>query len=306
MTKTTQNINLLVECQRRFGSKPWYDASRLNALMTRLSYLRKDEIDLILDLTDRFQYFNLSDLTAKLITAFYKVPKNKLQNATKILFAPLKSPYSQEAKKIEKRRKRERIDKNEPLLADPGKSCDFVFRLMQIDYPKRYIPYDQKICICNKPDDILGNYIKGALIVLWDDFVGSGETAFNAIADLQKFLMKAGNITNEEDYVVVCMCAMNSGMELLDLFSLKCYACDVFMKAITDDNRYTFHEREQRKELMVKVEKKVVKAAVKNYSLGYHQSEALLSILDKCPNNTFPFYWFASQHNIEPVFYRLK
>ena len=93
MTKTTQSINLLMECQRRFGSKPWYDASRLNALMTRLSYLREDEVDLILDLTDRFQYLGISDLIVKLITAFNKIPKDQLQNATKTLFAPLKSPY---------------------------------------------------------------------------------------------------------------------------------------------------------------------------------------------------------------------
>lgn len=260
MTKTTQSINLLMECQRRFGSKPWYDASRLNALMTRLSYLREDEVDLILDLTDRFQYLGISDLIVKLITAFNKIPKDQLQNATKILFAPLKSPYYQEAKKIEKRRRKERIDKKGPLLADPGKSCDFVFRLMQIDYPKKYIPYDQKISICNKPDDIIEKYIKGALIVLWDDFVGSGETAFSAIADLQRFLMDAGNNTVEEDFVVVCMCAMNSGIELLDSFSLKCYACDVFMKAITDDNRYTLQERERRKVSMIAIENKVVKS----------------------------------------------
>ena len=144
------------------------------------------------------------------------------------------------------------------------------------------------------------------MIVLWDDFVGSGDTAFTAIADIQKFLTDAGKVTDEKNYAIVCMCAMKEGTDLLDYFQLRCYACDVYGKAISDDIRFTQDQRNARIAFMKSAESKVVKKALKNYSLGYHQSEALLSIMDKCPNNTFPFYWFASQYKLEPVFYRLK
>lgn len=39
------------------------------------------------------------------------------------------------------------------------------------------------------------------------------------------------------------------------------------------------------------------------YSLGYMQSEALISIMDKSPNNTFPIFWKANHDlNIFPRF----
>ena len=306
MVRLRQNINLLMECQKRFGTKPWFDADRLNALITRLAYLDKDEIDLILDLTDRFQFLRLTDFNFKLISAFRKIPNNVLQTAPRILFAPLKSPYHREAKKVEKRRKRERITSDNLILTDPGKSSDFIFRLMQYDYPAKYIPYNQKTIICHEPQDIITNFVKNTLIVLWDDFVGSGDTAFTAIADMQKFLNDAGEETAEHNYAVVCMCAMQEGIDLLDFFQLKCYACDIYGRAISDDVRFTQEQRNIRIAYMKSAERKVVKKAVKNYSLGYHQSEALLSIMDKCPNNTFPFYWFPSQYNLAPVFYRWK
>ena len=245
MIKVTQNINLLVECQRRFEKKPWYNAKRINALLGRLAFLNDDEIDLVLDLTDRFQFLKITELNSKLINAYRKIPATLLQDTPRILFAPLKSPYSKAEKRTLQRRKRERIRPLEPLLTDPGKSCDVIFRIMLIDYPAEY-------------------------------------------------------------YVVVCMCAMQDGLWNLDYCSLKCYASDVYIKAITDDKRFDLQQRQQRIGFMKSAEEKVVKRALKKYSLGYSQSEALLSIMDKCPNNTLPFYWFASQHNISPVFYRFK
>ena len=295
-----------MECQKRFENKPWYDKTRLNALITRLSYLDQDEIDMILDLTDKFQYLGLPDINVKLINAFNKIPHNLLQSVPRILFAPLKSPYHKEEKKVAKRRIAERVSSNRSLLADPGKSSDVIFRIMQIDYPLKFSPYDQKTVLCNSPNDLLRHYIEDALIVLWDDFVGSGETAFTAIADIQKLLNEDGIVTEANNFAVVCMCAMQEGLDTLGLFQLKCFADNVYQKAISEDMNLTQQQKADRIAFMKSAEKKVVKRALKNYSFGYHQSEALLSILDKCPNNTFPFYWFASQHQVPPIFYRLK
>ena len=295
-----------MECQKRFENKPWYDTERLNALITRLSYLDQDEIDMILDLTDRFQFLVLGDFNVKLRNAFNKIPHNLLQTVPRILFAPLKSPYHKEEKKVEKRRRRERVSYNKPILADPGKSSDFIFKIMQFDYPSKFSPYHQKIILCHKPQDILAHFIKDALIVLWDDFVGSGNTAFDAIADIQKYLYDGGKETTEDNYAVVCMCAMQEGIDRLGLFRLKCFVDDVYQKAISEDVNLTQQQRDDRIAFMKSAERKVVKKAIKDYSFGYHQSEALLSILDKCPNNTFPFYWFASQYRVSPIFYRLK
>lgn len=305
MAKKVQNVNILMECEKRFSQKPWYSVEWLNALMGRLVYLDDGEVKLILELTERFRYHRLNDVNAMLYDAFSKIPKERLNDASKILFAPLKSPYHLvEEKKWKKRRKAEGWDMQ--LLSTPAKSCDFIFRLMQIDYPGKYQQYAQKIVICSTPQDIEQHYENDSLIVLWDDFVGSGDTAFTAIAGIQHFLIGKGYTTNENNYAVVCMCAMNYGVDVLQYFDLPCYAAEVYGKAISEDNRYTEIEREQRRNSMQSVERKVVKKALKSYSLGYERSEALLSIMDKCPNNTFPFYWYNSQHGVAPVFYRQK
>lgn len=300
-----QNVNLLMECDRRFSQKPWYSLNWLNAMMGRLAYLDSNEIDMVLELTERFQYYRLIDVNALLLQAFRSIPQTRLNNAPRILFAPLKSPYyKKEEKKIYKRRKAEGWTPS--LLATESKSCDTIFRIMQIDYPSQYMQYATKIEICNTPLEVERNFVDGSLIILWDDFVGTGDSAFSAIAGLQHFLVRNSKNTQGGDYIVICMCAMQSGVNDLHYFDIDCYAANTLTKAISDDASYTLEEREHRKEAMKAVEAKVVKKALKNYSLGYCQSEALLSIMDKCPNNTFPFYWFKSQYNLAPVFYRQK
>lgn len=305
MARKVQNVNLLMECARRFSQKPWYSVEWLNALMGRLAFLNKDEINLILDLTERFQYLGLNDFNSMLRNAFNKIPVNRLNAATRILFAPLKSPYHIiDDKKWKKRLRAEGWDGR--IMAPPAKSCDFIFRIMLFDYPQKYQQYVGKTIICSTPQDIERHYIDGSVIVLWDDFVGSGDTAFTAIAGIQHYLNVNGKVTLENDYVVVSMCAMQGGIELLQYFNLDCFAAIIYGKAISDDIRYTEAERAQRRAFMQSAEKKVVKKALKDYSLGYERSEAILSIMDRCPNNTFPIYWFKSQHNVAPIFYRQK
>ncbi len=304
MVKVTQNVNLLVDCQMRFEKKPWYNTKRINALLGRLAYLNENEIDLVLDLTDRFQYLEFNEVSQKLIRAYNSIPDNILLNATSILFVPLKSPYYRDI--IQKEKGSKKINAVKELLVQPSKSSDFILKIVDIDYPDRYQRYGNKTHICKAPEDILRYYQEGALLVLWDDFVGSGNTAFNAIADLQKFLVDAGHYPIEKDFIVVCVCAMKKGLDILNYLSLNCFACDIYVKAISEDYRFSKHDRDVRILTMKSVEKKVVRLANEKFSLGFEQSEALLSIFNRCPNNTFPFYWHRSQYPLSPIFYRDK
>lgn len=298
--KQKQSIDFVLKCHQRYADKNWFDKDHFGGLMERLSYLDEGEQELILELTDRFQFQELNSINDRLLEAYNHIPIQRLNNASRILFAPLKSPYIREEKK------RARRWKKEGFLNPPSKSGDIIFRLMQIVFPYKF-QHSDKIILCTTAEEILSHYDNNALIVLWDDFVGSGNTAFSAIADLQLYLYNNGGYrTDGANYLVVSMYAMAFGVDNLYLFDINTYVYRVYRRAISDDINYTEPQRNNRIKMMKSIEKKVVKHIHDSYSLGYEGSETLLSILDRSPNNTFPFYWFRSQHKVPPVFPRNK
>lgn len=299
--KQRQSVDFILKCYQRYANKTWYNKYHFGNLMKRLSYLEEEEQELILELTDRFQFhINLNSIINCLLEAYNQIPIQRLNDASKILFAPLKSPYLLEEKKRSKRWKKE------SSLIPPSKSCDMIFRLMEIQFPYKF-QHSNKIFLCESAKQIAKEYDKEALIVLWDDFIGSGNTAFSSIADLQFYLYKEKEyIVKEQNFLVVSIYAMAIGKDILRMFGINSYTYRVYNRAISDDVNYTESQRTIRINLMKSIERKVVKDAMGSYSLGYEGSEALLSILDKSPNNTFPFYWFRSQHNIPPIFPRKK
>lgn len=55
---------------------------------------------------------------------------------------------------------------------------------------------------------------------------------------------------------------------------------------------------------MQQIENKLFVNLKSQYSLGFYQSESLVSIMNKAPNNTFPFYWEKCIGDVKPVFRR--
>lgn len=303
--KQKQTPDFVIKCYQRYSDKIWYDKYHFEALMERLSYLDLNEQELILELTDRFQFQDLPTINTNLLAAYNQIPVQRLDDAKKIVFAPLKSPYNREEEKRIKRRRAEGLPSGTPK--NPvSKSCDTIFRLMQIDYPYKF-HHKEKIKLCESAEEISHSYEDGTLVVLWDDFVGSGNTAFDVIADLQYYLYEEKkDRIKENNFVVISIFAMATGVNVLNMFNINVYAYRVYSRALSDDENYTETERNLRIERMKSIEKKVVKNIRKSYSLGYERSESLLSILDKSPNNTFPFYWYRSQYNVPPIFPRFK
>ena len=59
---------------------------------------------------------------------------------------------------------------------------------------------------------------------------------------------------------------------------------------------------------MKSIENKVLQNLNRDFSFGYKSSESLVSIMEKSPNNTFPFYWYKGKDGqngeLEPIFRR--
>lgn len=88
---------------------------------------------------------------------------------------------------------------------------------------------------------------------------------------------------------------------------IKAFLFKDFDKAISESSNYTALEINYKKGLMVQMEKSYGNRITSTYSLGYMQSEALISIMGKSPNNTFPIFWKAKHNfNIFPRFKIMK
>lgn len=124
-----------------------------------------------------------------------------------------------------------------------------------------------------------------SIIVLVDDFVGTGETAIGAVDYVHDVLGK--DFPNDR-IKVLSIVVQQSGKQVIESIGVQVYALYEFKKGISD--YYEGDRLAKAIEVMEKIEKKI---NVKNqYRFGYGQSEALVCMM-RCPNNTFPVYWLG-------------
>lgn len=121
-------------------------------------------------------------------------------------------------------------------------------------------------------------------VVLVDDFVGTGETAWNAV----QYVKKIQPSLDYKDIVIVCIVAMQAGIEFLAQKGVRTYYANVEKRGITD--YYQGNSLAYATKVMSDIEAKM---KVKNiFRFGYNRSEALVC-MERCPNNTFPIYWLS-------------
>lgn len=128
--------------------------------------------------------------------------------------------------------------------------------------------------ILAKPDSIL---------VLVDDFIGTGDTAMAAV----EYVKKIVPTIEYERIIIMSIVAMQIGAKVLAEHNIKVYAKHIIQKGITDV--YTGEYLENAIKTMREIEKTLTNLD-KDFEFGYKQSEALVS-MERCPNNTFPIFW---------------
>ena len=123
-------------------------------------------------------------------------------------------------------------------------------------------------------------------IVLVDDFVGTGETAMEAVNYIRELCPA---LKNNSSIVVLCIIAMKEGIELLKSNGILTYCHHIRKKGISE-------ELEEDKRANALTTMTAIEAKLKNlkddFRFGYKKSEALVC-MERCPNNTFPIYWLG-------------
>jgi len=131
-------------------------------------------------------------------------------------------------------------------------------------------------------------------LLLFDDFIGSGNTINRKISYVLKTLKKRGIKLNA--LKVISYAAMEFGVESIRVQSdVEVYCPFLLKKGLTDFE--SPESLEAKKTLMRDLESKLGKRfkglRLSGHSLGYGESEALFQIQGyNCPNNLFPIFWW--------------
>lgn len=131
-----------------------------------------------------------------------------------------------------------------------------------------------------------------AIVVLVDDFIGSGGTAVKTLAGMRAWFP---HLRDNTAIKVMSLVAQGDGIKQLKDAGVDVYYSRYAPKAIeesdaTDDEKIRMYYQ------MEDIESRIP-SFNKTYHYGYNKSEALVSMI-RCPNNTFPIYWYIP--NVSP------
>ncbi len=126
-----------------------------------------------------------------------------------------------------------------------------------------------------------------AIVVFVDDYMGTGDTAKSAIEYLTKCipLLKA---CDRDRFCFLMLAAYVGGRQSVESSGYKVYSSIVQAKGITD--YYTGKECAHNLQIMTGIERKL-NGLSNRLRFGYGHTEGLIC-MERCPNNTFPIYWF--------------
>lgn len=273
----------VVKLRALFKKKSWnnysneeYVFERLCKLMDNLSIEQKD---LLFELTDDFLW-----VSNKEYEGLFNGIINQLEST--INLANCVNIYLLPVVKVKDRKK------NKSAL-----SCVYLFRgLLSMNKNFNHI----KIEISEDYDSLKKMNFKNDetdLIILIDDFIGTGDS----FADCWEDLLNNKTI-NTKNSILISIVIQSDGFDYIsNKFGLTIYYSDKRNKGIT--NKYSEPQLSEKIRIMKDIERY---CKAKEFSFGYRQSEALVSMV-RTPNNTFPIFWkkcIIRNEKFDPPFLR--
>lgn len=173
------------------------------------------------------------------------------------------------------------------------KSGNVVSYLIQGVVMRRFnVFHDKRIRVIETFEGIKSKRDEINILLLIDDFIGTGDTALGCISQLEELGVE------KEKVRILSLVVQEFGKRVIEDYGIAVFNSITRNKAITDN--YKKDEVKQKIEQMKRISKKI-KINDKNLSLGYKESEGLVSMI-KTPNNTFPFYWHEYIRNGRATF----
>lgn len=307
MSKKNISPSQTLKIDEIFNQKGWKTDNSIqlflyNNYIQRFSVLPDDDAkDLFFELTHRFEnIFSISQIMSLFRKGYNKLNKTKVNNAHKIYFLPLIVPklgYENKSKYpiLNKISKILGFNRKVYIERPQIKSCDNMIYFLKMEYrdmygaskfvfPKTYSDFKKQF---DKKND---------MIILIDDFIGTGNTADEVL----NFFVNKEKLNSNNNICILTLIAQNRGISFLQ----EKYNVEVLTSLIQDMSITDYYgiEAQSKKEIIERMSKSL---KIKKDIFGYENSEALVCILNKSPNNTLPIFWHETKANPAP-FPRMK
>ena len=243
--------------------------SRFNRFCNRLSILDSDEQELVIELTKKYMVINANEYLTHTLALLNRLDKEEHEvftKTSKFYVLPLIAP--QDVKKTKSSQCMWYNFQDENIKLNP------IFK-------------GKKLIYCDQTKfSWIKNLKENEMVILLDDYIGSGETAISALNWLtEQFSVTANKI------IIISIAAQSLGIkQIVEKSEAKVFTYFVRNRGISDT--YENDICEKNINTMLKIERKL--KIEKKFQLGYNKSEALISLI-RTPNNTFPVFWKSSK-----------
>ncbi|MCZ7603151.1 MAG: phosphoribosyltransferase [Melioribacteraceae bacterium] len=245
--------------------------SLFNRFSSSLSILSPDEQKLILELTRNFHRISLTGIEKHFNVLIRNIDNDFLDQYNEIIVSPVLAPKDFHKKAT--------------------KSSQFIWYYLKGTFGKNIRLFNEPRVKFSEDFDSMKQFanVKDKLIILVDDFVGTGKTAEEAVG----YLTSGSEIT-KESIIVLTIAASTLGFQFLESNGIIIHSRYLLPRAISDIA--DINKQSEYSKIMKSIERKL--NVKKKYKFGYGRSEALMSFVNT-PNNTFPYYWWEDK-NLAP------
>jgi len=230
--------------------------------------LTKEEVDLIIDLTQRYSEITLIQMDKLLKIAVQNLEKNPdFQRNNRLVIAPLHVLDAPDKKET--------------------KSSHMLYYLMKGLVARGGRPFNNKNISLVENSDAFLKAINSSSNVLWvDDFIGSGKTAYDLIINNTELISK---VSSDRRFIIAMVCHEVGLDKLKPVLNEVCFG-EMAVRGISSHSEYSEEKKQKYLRLMLGIEEKI--GVEEDYSLGVGKCEGLISLI-RTPNNTFPVYWLS-------------
>ncbi|WP_417854628.1 hypothetical protein [Xanthomarina gelatinilytica] len=312
MATNKLNASYTLKVDQIFEKKGWemepekdLKISLYNKYIDRLRRIPDDTRNLFLELTERFDRIELKEITSLFFDAYENIDSKILNDAKKIYFLPLVQPEISSNSKSNGKNNLvkawfwiKNIFSNNSVDRPKNKSGENILAIVEnaeyrgLNNSSKFIfpqSFSKFKSVFNKKTDLL---------ILVDDFVGTGDTADDVIQHFFK-----SSKFNSDNTIILSLVSLKQGIEsIFKKRNVKVYQAAIKERAISD----FYDTKKEIEENISKVKQMEIELKCEpELSLGYKESQALISIMNKSPNNTLPVFWHETK-NIPAPFPRRK